>query len=225
MPPLLEIEVLHARDVAGAAEGGADRLFLTTPAGLSPDLRDASAVLRESDLPVRVRLRLNDGRSTTGGEFTRLVGLAEEYRALGAEGVVFGFLDPDTRIDVELCGALAEALPAVPWTFSEALDECLEPRRAWSAVAALPGCDGVLAAGSPRGMAAGYEDLLAEAQAHPESARLMLPGRGLLAEHVPWLRRAGVAQFHVGAQARPGGSAKAYVDAGHVRSWRLLLDD
>ncbi|WP_235738544.1 copper homeostasis protein CutC [Nocardioides alcanivorans] len=225
MSPLLEIEVLHQRDVFGATEGGADRLFLTTLAGLSPDLREASAVLRETDLPVRVRLRLNDGRTTTGGEFTRLVGLAQEYVSLGAEGVVFGFLDSDTRIDVELCAALADALSGVPWTFSEALDECLEPQRAWAAVAELPGCDGVLAAGSPRGMAAGYEELLAEAQAEPRSAVLMLPGPGLLAEHVPWLRRAGVTQFHIGVQARPGGSTKAYVDAGHVRSWRLLLDD
>ena len=51
-----------------------------------------------------------------------------------------------------------------------------------------------------------------------------MPGGGLQAEHVPWLVRAGVGQFHVGAQARPGASYKSYVDAGHVRSWRLLVD-
>jgi copper homeostasis protein len=34
-----------------------------------------------------------------------------------------------------------------------------------------------------------------------------------------------VRQFHLGRQARPGASYKAYVDAGHVRSWRLLVDD
>ena len=39
------------------------------------------------------------------------------------------------------------------------------------------------------------------------------------------LVRAGVRQFHVGRSVRPGGSWKAYVDARHVRSWRLLLDD
>lgn len=224
MSPLLEVEVLHPRDLPGALEGGADRLFLTTASGLSPDLREASAVLRGCDVPVRIRLRLNDSRTTTGGEFTRLVGLAQEYVALGAEGVVFGFLDPDVRVDVELCAALAEALPGIPWTFSEAIDDCLEQRRAWAAVTTLPGCDAVLAAGSPRGMAAGYEDLLTRAEDDARAARLMLPGPGLLAEHVPWLRRAGVTQFHVGVQARPGGSTKAYVDAGHVRSWRLLLD-
>jgi copper homeostasis protein len=52
-----------------------------------------------------------------------------------------------------------------------------------------------------------------------------MPGGGLLGEHVPWLVRAGVRQFHIGRQARPGASYKSYVDAGHVRSWRLLIDN
>ena len=47
---------------------------------------------------------------------------------------------------------------------------------------------------------------------------------GLLPEHVPWFVRAGVWQFHLGRQVRPGRAYKSYVDAGFVRSWRLLLD-
>jgi hypothetical protein len=30
--------------------------------------------------------------------------------------------------------------------------------------------------------------------------------------------------MHLGNQVRPGASAKAYVDAGYVRSWRSLVD-
>ncbi|MBD8868438.1 copper homeostasis protein CutC [Nocardioides donggukensis] len=221
---LLEVRVQHQRDVPGAVEGGADRLLLSTQAGLSPDLAVASAVLRESAAPVRVMLRLNDGPTTTGGEFGRLVGLAEEYLALGAEGVAFGFLDPDLEVDVETSTALAEALPEVPWTFHDVVDLCLEPSRAWRRLRTLPGLDAVLTAGSPRGLAVGYDDLLALAQSDPAAAALMLPGGGLVPEHVPWLARAGVRQVHVGSQVRPGGTDKAYVDAGHVRSWRLLLD-
>ena len=57
----------------------------------------------------------------------------------------------------------------------------------------------------------------------PEVADRLMPGNGLVAEQVPWLVRAGVHQFHVDDQVRPGGSVKAYVDAALVRSWRLLL--
>lgn len=224
MSPLLEVAIRSERDVTGAQEGGAGRMLLAGAGGLSPDLEAASAVLRGCDVPVRVVLRLNDSYTTTGGEFTRLVGLAEEYLALGAEGVAFGFLDADLDVDVETCRALAESLPGVPWTFAEAIDACLDMRRAWRSLLQLPGLDAVLTSGSPQGLGVGYDDLLAAAQSDSRLAELMLPGNGLLPEHVPWLARAGVAQFHIGIQTRPGASYKSYVDAGYVRSWRLLLD-
>ncbi len=230
---LLEVVVASDRDVAGALAGGADRLFLVVatagdPLGTSPDLAAASPVLREgrdSGLPVRVALRLSEGHTTTGGEFTRLVGLAEEYLALGADGVVFGFLDPDLEIDVATCRALAEALPGVPWTFSRAIDATLDPRRSWRRLSGLPGLTAVSSGGSPQGLAHGYDDLLALVEADPACAALLMPSGGLVAEQVPWFARAGVRQFQVGAQARPGGSGKAYLDAALVRSWRMLLDD
>lgn len=227
MGPLLEVVVAEARDVAGALAGGADRLLHAVPGpddGLSPDLAAASAVLRESAVPVRVMLRLNDSATTTGGEFTRLIGLAEEYVALGAEGVAFGFLDTDLAPDAETCRALADALPGVPWTFHRVIDHCLDSRVAWRALRSLPGLTAVATGGSSQGLPHGYDDLLALVQADPAVAGLTQAAGGLVAEQVPWLLRAGVGQFRVEAQARPGGSAKAYVDAGLVRSWRLLLD-
>jgi copper homeostasis protein len=221
---LLEVAVHGPRDVPGADEGGADRLDLANEGGLSPEPAVVSAVCRETQLPVTVVLRLNDSWTTTGGELTRLVGLAEDYLGCGASGVSFGFLDADLEIDTEVCEHLAARLPGVPWTFSEAFDASLDPRRGWRRVLGLPGLDAVRSAGSPRGLGTGYDDLLAAAAADPRIAALVMPGDGLLGEHVPWLVRAGVRQFHVGRQVRPGASYKADVDAGHVRSWRLLLD-
>lgn len=222
-PLLLEVAIEAAHDVAGAVEGGADRVELAV-AGRSPDLQVASAVLRESDVPVRMLLRLNDTDTTTGGEFSRLVGLGEEYLAMGAQGVAFGFLDADLEVDAGTCRALAESLPGVPWTFHHAIDRVLDPRHAWRDVLGLPGLTAVRTGGSARGLDHGYEDLLALCQSDPAIARLVLPAGGLRAEQVPWLARAGVRQFHVGDQVRPGG-AKAWVDASYVRSWRTLLDD
>jgi len=226
---LLEVIVLHPRDVAGADEGGADRLEVVADiesGGLSPEPAIVSAICKETDVPARVMLRLNDGFSTTGGELTRLVGLAEDYLSVGAEGLVFGFLDTDLEVDIELCAYLADKLPEVPWTFHRAIDAALEPARAWRQVRHLPGLDAVLSAGSPRGLEVGHDELTDRAEADPEMARLLMAGGGLRGEHVPWLARAGVRQFHVGSSVRPGGSwAKAYVDPGHVRAWRMLLDD
>lgn len=225
---LLEVAVDQERDVPGAEEGGADRLFLSAPGptcGLAPEPAKVATLCRETDLPVRVNLRLNDTWTTTGGELSRLIGLAEDYLARGAEGVCFGFLDADLEIDIEVCTHLATSLPGVPWTFGRAIDSSLDPRRSWRHLVRLPGLTAVRSAGSPRGLGVGYDDLLAGVESSPDVAALAMPGDGLAGEHVPWLVRAGVRQFHLGTEARPGGSPKAYVDAGHVRSWRLLMDD
>lgn len=226
--PLLEVLVVHPRDVPGAHEGGADRVFvvdLVEAGGLSPEPGTVSAVCKETDLPVRAMLRLNDSYTTTGGELSRLVGLAEDYLAVGAEGVVFGFLDSDLNVDVEVCEHLLDALDGVPWTFHRAIDASLETPLTWRQVRHLRGLDAVLSAGSSRGLDAGHEELTDRAAADPDVRRLLMAGGGLRAEHVPWLVRAGVRQFHVASSVRPGGSWKAHVDAGHVRAWRLLLDD
>jgi copper homeostasis protein len=227
-PALLEVVVLHPRDVPGADEGGADRLFVVADVeagGLSPEPAVVSAICKETEVPVRVMLRLNDGLSTTGGELTRLVGLAEDYAGVGAEGVAFGFLTADLEVDVEVCSYLADRLPGLPWSFHRAFDSALSTDRAWRQAAALPGLDTVLSAGSVRGLDAGCDELVDRAGVDPRVADLLMAGGGLRGEHVPWLVRAGVRMFHVGSTVRPGGSWKAYVDAGHVRSWRLLLDD
>lgn len=223
---VLEVAVSDPRDVPGAAEGGADRLHLVVPGptcALSPEPSLVSAVCRESELPVFVLLRLNDSWSTTGGEFARLVGLGEDYVACGASGVAFGFLDADLEIDTETCRMLLDRLPPVPWTFNRAIDSSLDPRRSWRRLTDLPGLVAVCTAGSPRGLTAGFDDLLATIT--PGTAPLAMPGGGLAAEHVPWLLKAGVRQLHLDDQVRPGGSSRAYVDAGYVRSWRSMVDD
>lgn len=224
--PVLEVTVLHPRDAAAAQDGGAHRLYvgaLREGTTMSPELSTVSAVCAEGDLPVFVLLRLNDTWTTTGGELARLVGLAESYLGCGAAGVSFGFLDTNLDIDTEVCAHLAGRLPGVPWTFHRAVDAVLEPARAWRALADLPGLVAVCSAGSPQGLEVGFEDLLATAEASARYAGLMMPGGGLRTEHVPWLLRAGVHQFHLGPQVRTGGDYHGDVDADLVRSWRLVL--
>lgn len=225
---LLEVVVLHPRDAEAAEAGGADRLELVGSmehGGLSCETATVSAVTRATGLPVRVMLRLREGFSTTGGELARLTGLAGDYLAAGAEGVVFGFLNGDLDIDVPVCETVVDALQAAPWTFHRAVDHCLDHDRAWRHLRELDGLDAVLTAGSSLGVAHGLDELTARA-ADPVAADLLMAGGGLEPEHVPWLLRAGVRAFHVGSSVRPDRSwDRAHVDAAYVRSWRLLIDD
>ena len=113
------------------------------------------------------------------------------------------------------------ALGAVELDF----DHTLDPRRSVRRLAGLPGLDGVHTAGAVLGMDSGFDDLVDLAAASPGFAALAIAADGVRAEHVPWLVRAGVTRVHLGAAVRPGSSwTKSYVDAGFVRSWRLLLN-
>lgn len=225
--PLLEVVVLHPKDAVAATDGGADRLLLVAEpgdVGVSPDLAAVSAVVKSTDLPVRVMLRRGEGHEAAPAEIDALAEFGEAAQALGVRGFSFGFLDRMLEIDAEACGELASRV-RLPWTFHRGFDSTLNTRRAWRAVVQLPGLDAVASAGSSRGMSVGADELLEHA-ANPRVAALLLAGGALQPDQVPWLVRAGVRQFGVGASVRPGRSwTRSFVDVDHVRTWRMLLDD
>lgn len=226
--PLLQVVALTPGDAAGAAAGGADRLeMLARPdiGGITPDLDQVRAMRDATDLPLRVRLRLRESYGSDGGELARLGGLAQSMREIGVDGFSFGFVSPDLEVDVSLTRALADGLGGLSWTFHRAFDHVLDRRHGYAALRGVRGMDGILTAGSARGLEFGVDDLCREAAADPALAAVLIAGGGLRPEDVPWLARSGVRAFHVGSSVRPGRSAKAYVDAALVRSWRSLVDD
>ncbi|HEY9410806.1 MAG TPA: copper homeostasis protein CutC [Jiangellaceae bacterium] len=228
MRPILELIALGPGDAAGAVAGGADRLEVVADMdadGLTPAVDTVRELKGECDLPLRVMLRANDGFSTSGSELTRLQGAAHQLADAGADGFVLGFLGPTVEIDVDAAVALVDELSGLPWTFHRAVDHALDHDRAWNVLPGLPGIDSVLTAGSPRGVAAGLDDLCSRAANSQVAADLIMAGGGLVADHVPWLARAGIRKFHVGSRVRPGGSWRAYIDTELVRSWRTLVDD
>lgn len=234
---VLEVVVLHARDAAAATEGGADRLLVLSepnePTGVLGGRMAAAAtvssVIRETDLPVRVLVRAGGDTDTDGAELNGAFTRAGKALQLGAEGICFGFLDRDLRVDVDACAQfiddLARGSAGSPgWTF-RGIDESLDLDHAWSDVRRLPRLDAVATAGSSRGLAAGAGDLVRRAGSSPDCARLIL-ACGDAPDQVPWLVRAGVRQFGIGVAARAGESwSRGYVDAGAVRTWRMLIDD
>lgn len=218
----LSVVVLHPRDAAAASAGGADRLLLTAApqeGHLAPEPAQVSAVCRETDLPVWVALRLPEP------DPDRLVELGRAFLELGAAGLAYGVLDDQLEVDRPACAEICAETDGAPWLF-HGIDAALDADRAWRDAASLPGVDGIVSAGSTRGLDHGAEDLIARAAADPALAALVVAGGGLTGDLVPWLVRAGVRRFAVGTSARPGGSwTRASVAVDHVRTWRMLVDD
>lgn len=226
MSGTLEVRVLAAHDAVPAEAGGADRLEVVgepVDDARSPEPRVVAAIRDRTNIHLRPVVRLREGYSTDGGEMQRLRGLVASYLDAGADGLVLGFLNGLGEVDAEVIGALLDGYTC-PWTFSRAFDTVLDTDDAWAAVLRLPGLDGVRTAGSARSLEHGLDDLLRRAKADERVAQRVVADGGLHADHVPWLARAGVRQFHLDDQVRPGGSRKAYVDEALVRSWRTLID-
>ena len=223
----LEVRVLGAHDAVPAEAGGADRLEVVALSAdgeaMSPEPRVVAAVRARTHVHLRPVVRLREGYSTDGGELVRLRGLVSSYLDAGADGLVLGFLNGLGEVDAGVIGALLDGF-SCPWTFSRAFDTVLETDDAWSAVVRLPGLDGVRTAGSARDLENGLDDLVRRARADARLARLVVADGELHPDHVPWLARAGVRQFHLDDQVRPLGSRKAYVDEGLVHTWRTLVD-
>lgn len=217
---MLEVIALHAADAEAAQAGGADRLELTVDMaadGLTPPVPVLRDVLKATDLPVRVMLR--DAPGFAPGDLDRLRRDAAALREAGAAEFVLGFLDARGHVDVAACAAVLAEIEGCAWTFHRALDNSADPEGAWDVVAGL-GCDTVLAAGSPRGVADGLP-VLKRLAVRRDGVRLLVGG-GLEAEHVAPLKALGVTSFHVGGAVRPDGW-DAPLSAAAVRGWADLV--
>lgn len=227
--PIFEVIALGADDAAAAQAGGADRLELVTDMaadGLTPSRATFGAIRAAVDIPLRVMLRLADGFSAGGArELDALCEAAQGLRAEGAEEFVLGFLNPLGTADLDAVHALVDVLDGCLWTFHRAIDRATDRDAVRLQLAGLPGLDTYLTAGSADGVGAGMAVLCEEAErvGEPGYEPRLLVGGGLLLEHVPELRAAGLDAFHVGGAVRTGGWAGP-VDVDAVRTWRTVLD-
>ncbi|MGW2961604.1 copper homeostasis protein CutC [Streptomyces sp. NPDC001220] len=224
---VLEVIALDAEDAVAAQAGGADRLELVTDMaadGLTPPPRTFTAIRAAVDIDLRVMLRLADGFAA--GDVDRLVGVAGELRAAGADQFVLGFLGAEGDVDLAAVERVVAELAGCRWTFHRAIDRAADRDALRKQLADLPGLDTYLTAGAATGVDEGLPTLLAEARrrGEPGYGQTLLVGGGLRLDHVPGLRDAGIDAFHIGGAARPGGW-EGPVSVPAVREWRRVLDE
>ena len=195
----VESEALARR----AIDAGAGRLELCRElrhGGTTPGVTLLERVRRLGDFPLHVMIRPRAGSFCYNeAEVQQMVRDIERARRIGAQGVVFGALVPDGRIDQVTTSRLRDAAGSLSVTFHRAFDQTPDPHRALAQLIKV-GIDRVLTAGHAPRAELGIP-VLAELVRLAGARITILAGGGVRADHARELvKRTGVTELHL----RPG---------------------
>jgi copper homeostasis protein len=180
-PPLIEVCLDSADSALAAQAGGAGRVELCdnlVEGGTTPSAGMIAATRGAIDIGLHVMIRPRGGDFCYGPTEVEAmhhdIGVA---RDLGADGVVFGALLPDGRVDEELSARLRDAARPLTVTFHRAFDMSRDPFEALDALIRL-GVDRLLSSGQEAHVLDGL-DLLAELVRRAGEALVVMPGCGV----------------------------------------------
>lgn len=173
--------------------------------GTTPSAAAIRMVRRIPGLQLSVMVR------PRGGDFcysdTEFRQMAEEIRfarECGADGVVFGLLTADGRVDVGRTAALVAEAGPMQTTFHRAFDMACDPFEALEAVIAA-GCTRILTSGGCNTAGEGIDTLRGLVERAAGRVEIMA-GSGVNSSNARRLAAAGVDALHFSARAtRPGG--------------------
>lgn len=128
---LLEVAAASVEDTRAAEAGGAARVELNSAlalGGLTPSLGLLQEVKQCTKLPVLAMVRPRPGGfAYSEAEYRVLRRDVDVLLANGADGIVFGILTPDGRIDRERCRQVVRQASEKPCVFHRAFDVTPQP--------------------------------------------------------------------------------------------------
>ncbi len=199
---LIEVCCGSADDVIQAKLAGADRVELNSDlfhGGLTPTIGSLRVAKRETGLSVMTMIRPREGGFCyTAAEFSVCMEDAKALLAAGADGVVFGFLHEDGRIDLERTRALTQlALDAgKEAVFHRAIDVVPDWREAIDQLAALS-VTRILTSGQEPDVSYGT-DTVRQMIAYARGRIQILPGAGITLKNAARIvQETGTDQIHV----------------------------
>jgi copper homeostasis protein len=209
---LLEVIVTDEREARLAQAAGADRLELVAEmqrGGLSPSLATLDTVLRAVSIPVHAIVRPHDlGFCYAASERARMLETAERFASLGADGLVFGALTSDGRIDAGLLREFVARVGQAAVTFHRAFDAATDPRNAYTELSAFPNVTRVLTSGAASDALSGAA-LLRDLIALRKSPTVLVGGGVTPANVRSLIAMTGARELHVGSGARREGRIDA----------------
>lgn len=195
----LEVCVDALESALSAAKAGAHRLELCGDlviGGITPHHVLFEQIRRESDIDMRVMVRPRFGDFCyTDSEFEIMESSVEKFRELGAEGVVFGILLPNGKLDMERMKCLCEKSGDMKITLHRAFDVCLDPFEALEEAKSL-GISTILTSGQNSGAEKGM-NLLAELNKQSGNVEI-LAGSSVTPDNIEKIWKAtGITSYHL----------------------------
>ena len=186
-----------------AQEGGADRVELcagipeggTTPSyGMIRNARENISIA----LNVIIRPRGGDFLYSES-EIKEMIYDIQAAKELGADGLVFGCLNPDGTVDIKTMSRLMEAAGDTPVTFHRAFDHTNDPFKALEDIISL-GCARILTSGC-RPTALEGAELLSQLVEKAGERIIIMPGCGVRENNIAEIARLSSArEFHFSAR-------------------------
>lgn len=205
---MLEVCVDSVESAVNAMNGGADRLELCSNliiGGTTPTAALFRSVKQHAPVRTNVLIRPRFGDFLyTEYEFEIIKQEVEQFRELGADGVVIGCLKADGELDVERLAELKQAAGPMNVTLHRAFDVCRDPFKALEQVRHL-GIDTILTSGQQNSCSQGAQ-LIKELVDRAGEVQILV-GSGVKSSIIPQMAdMTGASSFHL--------SGKMVLDSG-----------
>lgn len=218
----LEIAVTSVEDALQAAAGGAESVELSydlAAGGLTPDHAVMKAVRDVLKIPMYVILRPHaDSFRYTSEQVEGMFNDIGVMQAVGVNGVVFGAVNVENRIDVGLMRQIVQAAAPLPITLHRALDESAEPEAALEALTGV--VPRVLTSGPAKTAWDGREGLREWVMRFGLAMQFVSSGGLRMDQLAEYLRLVKPHTVHLGSAARTGDT----VDAKKVRRLKGITE-
>lgn len=199
---LLEIACFNLESCLVAEAAGADRIELCenyAEGGVTPSHELIEAAISQLKIPVHVIIRPRGGDFFyNANEISQMKKDLLFCRSKGIAGVVFGALDKNSLVDVEVCKELLQLARPMRATFHRAIDECYDLPKEIEKLAKL-GFDKILSSGGEPDAVQGAK-VLGELNNLFGNRIVIMPGGGIRSINIKAIReKTGAAEFHSAA--------------------------
>ena len=196
----IEICLEDVESVIRAEKGGADRVEFCADlfeGGTTPSLGAFVTARRHTSIPINTMIRPRGGDFCYSDvEFEAMIEDVKAFKNHGADGIVFGILNPDGTIDKERSERIIEAARPLPVTFHRAFDMSKDLFQSLEDLIDL-GVDRILTSGGEPTVMEGIVNLEKLVQAAGDRI-IIMPGCGITESNFTYLKdKVKAKEYHV----------------------------